>query len=476
MLTPGINLINAAKIFVQVGNSFVRNNVNGHSYVAIDNNNILRAGVKKEAAAFGQVTALANKILGDQKISFASKNEVLNAYKKIKIGFDTAYTNANFFYRFFSFFWIRSLQQEAYKVIHKAEADIELHELSARDKRSKHQESDSLDTPPKNNGPQVAHKTAMKPTVAVSKTKALLAPTPACTFKSKASSVGAIYQGMHVRRHNTSFRRLAGVGGAGSVAHQIYTENKDRMDVKVGVFLAANSGLPGGKLAQHLEEQHAISLADLNLPVQEESVLSNAFLTMFGGDITKQQEFYANTLAGKWGMVNNNPNSYETIQGVNFKDSTNANDFNQVYLVDNCKLSKLEKSKADGKSVVLVQGEECPVSFIFADSVNANTSMGKSAASTMRRTCNKKAVTDYSFFRECVKVKLRAALDGAATQGVTHPLVALLSGGIYAGDHKAAITHDYNNILREVLSEAVGPNGEQRGQYFEDVIIPTLAH
>lgn len=92
----------------------------------------------------------------------------------------------------------------------------------------------------------------------------------------------------------------------------------------------------------------------------------------------------------------------------------------------------------------------------------------------MRRTFNPNAAANYDEFRSCVKNKLRAALDASASADVTIPLVALLSGGIYAGPHADKIKDDYKTILSEVLSEPVGPNQEPRGCYFYDVIIPNL--
>ncbi len=94
----------------------------------------------------------------------------------------------------------------------------------------------------------------------------------------------------------------------------------------------------------------------------------------------------------------------------------------------------------------------------------------------MKRTLNKKAVEDYGFFRDCIKEKLRSSLDGMASEGVTHPLVAQLSCGVYAGKHQETIQKKFLEILKEVLDENVGPSGEKRGLYFADVIIPKLSH
>jgi hypothetical protein len=114
------------------------------------------------------------------------------------------------------------------------------------------------------------------------------------------------------------------------------------------------------------------------------------------------------------------------------------------------------------------------VTLIFADSVNA-AGIGKDATSTMTRTLNQKAAGDYPFFKDCIKEKLRSSMDAAASTGATHLLVAQISTNLYAPHQfKGAIRREFQGIVQDILNEQVGPNGEQRGQYFKQVIIPTI--
>ena len=203
------------------------------------------------------------------------------------------------------------------------------------------------------------------------------------------------------------------------------------------------------------------------MTTQEESIWADAVSTNSWYRLQKQQSFHENTVSGKWGMENQTGTSTNTLQGIDFTTTEKVTDYNQVFLVNNCSLSAVDQDKK------IQVDTKYPVIFAFADSINANAKIGNSEG-TMQRTLNKKAITDYDFFRECIKQKLRSALDGMASEGVTHPLIARLSCGIYAGIHKDQINKDFDNILQEILNEQVGPKGEKRGFYFEEVIVPIL--
>lgn len=311
-----------------------------------------------------------------------------------------------------------------------------------------------------------------------------LAPTKAVRHTSTADSIASIYANKSQLRQVDDahlYLKLSAVGGAGTVATTVYELYKNLPNCKIGAMLAANSGAPGGKVGQELENNHVISKKQLNYKVQEESVIANVLMTMYGSDVDKQKEFINNTIQDQWGMeapydFKKNPadNNNMTRQGYDFSKreakGKSAEKYNQAYVVDNCGISNLER-EADG---VTIGDKACPVTLVFADSVNANADLGNTGG-TMKRTFNPNAAENYDEFRECVKNKLRAALDASASAGVTIPLVALLSGGIYAGNHAVEIKNDYANILKEVLSESVGPDKEPRGSYFYEVIIPDLA-
>ena len=282
-------------------------------------------------------------------------------------------------------------------------------------------------------------------------------------FKLTPKEVLSQYQNLKCLRQDTSFQIQKDVGGAVNVGYSTIQKNPQ---AKIGVMIAANSGLPGGALGQ---SGHKITSKDLSMTTQEESIWANAALTSSqDGHITPEQ-FHHQTIEGKWGLLDTKGTM--TKQGIDFTTTTNAVDYNQVYLLKGCHLSKINTNTAKEKDIL--KNAKYEVVFAFADSVNANKEIG-TPQGTMQRTLNKQAINNYDFFRECIKNKLRSALDGMASQGVTHPLVARLSCGIYAGIHKDRITNDFNNLLQEILEESVGPNGEKRAQYFVDIIIPDI--
>lgn len=267
---------------------------------------------------------------------------------------------------------------------------------------------------------------------------------------------------IYVHRNETDFIEKVDRGGVANVGYDcsFYPNSK------VGVMIAANSGLPGGALGKRPDH---ITKKDLAMTTQEEAVWANAVLTFCGEDKPREQEaFHAKTIQGQWGMQEKDGLSTSTIQGIDFTKTENPNDYNETYIVDHCYLTAVNDKKE------LEKDKDYPVVFVFADSINANPGIGTKTG-TMQRTLNQKAINDYDFFRDCVKMKLRSALDAMVFSGVTHPLVAQLSCGIYAGKHQPQIRQDFNNILQEVLDEKVGPNGEKRGQFFEQVILPKIS-
>ncbi|SCA64011.1 hypothetical protein SCG7109_CC_00020, partial [Chlamydiales bacterium SCGC AG-110-M15] len=247
-------------------------------------------------------------------------------------------------------------------------------------------------------------------------------------------------------------------GGVADLGAEILS-NRNPKTVNLGIMVAGNSGLPGGDLANR---DGPITAADKNHKGQEESIVANAILTKYGDDEKEQSEFWKATIGGAWGLSGQpNKTSRATLQRVDFVKSEDVNDYNGCNIVPDCQL--------EGKAHAGHRGARYNAHLFFANSVNA--SKGRNAQSTLTRTCNEKAVNDYDFFKECIKVKLRSSLDAMALGGVTHALVAKLSCGINAGPHKAQINKDFAGILQEVLNEPVGPNRELRGQYFEEVII-----
>lgn len=294
--------------------------------------------------------------------------------------------------------------------------------------------------------------------------------TEATFVKFVGNQVDDLYRDLPIRRDNSDYRmtsdRIA-QGGAVNVGREIVERNPH---AKVGVMIAANSGLPGGALGKR---PGAVTPADLTISTQEENIWANAVLTACGTNSARQLQFNRETIGGKWGMVDGPVgNSRMTKQGIDFTQTVDPEDYNGVFVVKDAALSQITARDAQGFKR-LVPNTAYPVVFAFADSINANESSG-TPTGTMMRTLNYRAVNDYEFFRECVKTKLRSALDAMASEGVTDVLVAQLSCGIYAGNHKARINSEFYPILQEVLEEEVGPDGEERGRFFSDVVVPTI--
>ncbi len=255
-------------------------------------------------------------------------------------------------------------------------------------------------------------------------------------------------------------------GGAGTAGYQIsQSPSFDHQKHKIGTMIAANSGRPGGALGSFNGIAHPITSKDLQLKTQEETVLANWFLTTCGTDAQQQNKLFHNTIHKQWGF-NNYSTSTMTRQGIDYKHSINSSDYSDAWVVNNGLMSAC----ANGQ---LQPNTAFKTDFIFVAGPNANDKIGKKSGS-MQRTVNLKSVNDYRHFRRCVKWTIREGLDAMAESGVTHAMLARISCGVYAGKHKATLNNEYQKIVNEVLNEKVGPNGELRRQYFDEVIIPDI--
>lgn len=266
-----------------------------------------------------------------------------------------------------------------------------------------------------------------------------------------------------------NYLTLTNAGGAVNIGAEIAKKDPN---AKIGVMIAANSGLPAGALGYNPDE---ISERHLNLPTQEESVWAAVVLANCGNNREKQLAFYANTIQGQWGLLGLPENTTKTRQGIDFTQSKDTADYNNSYVLSNTEVADVTIENKEGKSIKKLGKNRYKATIVFADSVNANPNQGQ-ATGTMKRTLNPKAAENYNFFCECIRQKLRSALDGMAKEGVTDPIVAKLSCGIYAHpDHKIQINNDFYQILQSILEEPVGPDGEKRGQYFKQVIVPEMS-
>ena len=90
----------------------------------------------------------------------------------------------------------------------------------------------------------------------------------------------------------------------------------------------------------------------------------------------------------------------------------------------------------------------------------------------------------YDFFRECVKQAVRAGLDAMMREGCDVALLARISCGIYAGNHRERLNAEYLDLVNELLAEPIGSirdaetgaitGTSTRGHYFQEVLVPLL--
>jgi len=229
--------------------------------------------------------------------------------------------------------------------------------------------------------------------------------------------------------------------GAVGYARALYpTLNKGvATNEKIGLMIAGNNGRPGGLIGNGIDsiptvEQGIVdSGVDFKLKTQEESVVSDWLDAVAGSDHEARSRVFRSTICGLWGQKARG--SPETIQGVNYKASTDAADYDRAWVVRDANLEH------DG---------ECTATLVFVAGPNANNSAGKPGGS-MRETFSQKAHDDYVFFKTCVSLSVRAGLLAMREEKVTHALVAYVSGGLYAGEHKKRIRAEFRELVEKLV-------------------------
>jgi hypothetical protein len=183
-------------------------------------------------------------------------------------------------------------------------------------------------------------------------------------------------------------------------------------------------------------------------------------------------------------MENENSTSVRTLQGIDYTATSDACKYGDAYCVPNATLCSKKWVETSGgvaggsvglggpSKLVFDTSQVFPTTLVFCAGPNAGarvTDRGSTA-----RTLHARAQQDFFFFRDCLKEAVAASLDALVDQGCTIALVAQVSCGIYAGDHRSRIGQDFLPLLNEVLAERVGPSQLERGCYFEAVLVPKL--
>jgi hypothetical protein len=221
---------------------------------------------------------------------------------------------------------------------------------------------------------------------------------------------------------------------------------------KIGVMVAANSGRPGGSIGKSLEEiptiEHAAVTKGFNggLKTQEESVVSEWLNGECKGGRECGERLFRSTICGLWGQSARQVP--QTIQGVEYTNAEAAA-YGEAWVVRDAKL--LSRGYADTVTATLV----------FVAGPNANAKLGSTPPTdpedygSMYYTTNRKAAGKYDEFKKGVEASVRAGLLAMQAEGVTHALVAYVSGGIYAGEYRTQIRREFERLVSEVAS-AIG--------------------
>jgi len=293
---------------------------------------------------------------------------------------------------------------------------------------------------------------------------------PAKLHRTVKNNSNAIYTNLKPYNDSATLENWQTIGGAGTASWLVSNDRSFKQDKhKIGVVVAANHGLPLGGLTdstgQKLKE--TITTDKLKLKTQEETVTANWMITSCGTDYEQQNKQANDTVFRKWGLkeeIHANTDT-ETIQGIDYTTSIEPHDYSDCWIVEDACLTAVSDYQ-------LLEGSESKVNLIFSAGPNAKISSDPTGS--MQRTANILSFTNYQHFKECIKSALRGSLDAAAKTNISHVLLAPISCGIYAGTHKTQIRNDFNEIIKEILDEEVGPNNEPRSNYFVKVILSDI--
>jgi hypothetical protein len=119
-----------------------------------------------------------------------------------------------------------------------------------------------------------------------------------------------------------------------------------------------------------------------------------------------------------------------------------------------------------------------PSALVFVAGPNAGA-RGRDAHSTTRRTFNDLAAQDYAFFLACVRSAVGAGLHAMAHCRCDVALLALVSGGLYAGPWLATqdVRGDFKQLVAVLLAEPTGTAeapGPPLGRHFSHVVLVLL--
>jgi len=224
--------------------------------------------------------------------------------------------------------------------------------------------------------------------------------------------------------------------------------------------ITANSGLPGNYSEN----------SNINAKLEEEAIFSNFADCVFNeivnekGELSKSERkklksaFHKDTIKDLWGIYDTNQ---KTIQGVNYAETKNEEDFGEVYVINPGVIALFNKESDD--SVTLDQDFKVSMAIVLANSINA----GLTSSNAARKTLSPIGRDDYEFYVKALKCSLRSQIDVNCLLGRPEMAISLQSALSYAGKHREKIEKEAINILNEVLSEVVDDDNNQRGRFIK---------
>ena len=265
-----------------------------------------------------------------------------------------------------------------------------------------------------------------------------------------------------VKKCRLHARLMERVGGAVTCAYELQREFPDK---KIGIMVAGNSGRPGGSCGndmtvRSIHEGHR---------TQEEDLVSSWMLEEAGIDESAQNQLFAETIARLYGMCELESRSTKTLQGVDYVNTKDPEDFADVWVVKNAKLrGRNNEGRFD---------PHMPIIGTLVFSAGPNVGCRRSVYGSTTRTFCREALYNWGFFLQSVRACLRASIDAMIADGVDIALIARVSCGVYAGKHRQRINNDFLTILDSILDEQIDcrdPRSPTRGNHFREVVVPML--
>ena len=227
-------------------------------------------------------------------------------------------------------------------------------------------------------------------------------------------------------------------------------------DINVGVMIAGNYGRPGGATMDT-----GVFTSIPNTKTQDESVLS--YLHSFAGN-SKIIETKLNESYEKYAMEKKNPNDVDYYNATGL----DGNKFN-------IKNAGPEKYKDELFGFFVNNGKGDSNAIYISYVAGPNASIFKSNPDkpfdTMHRTQSSMAKDNYSVFVEMIANAMMASLEGMNKNGVQKAIIAPLSTGVYAGNHKSHIKTDIETISKNVIFAFLN---KYRSSTITEFIVPSF--